>query len=180
MLEINTVNNYEILQLDRCIECNKVTPTMYRIRTGFTVIGIVCQYCYNDHYKQQYNNKFATFAKPNDTAVEIGVRSLPSKSAFMRMHQNSNFLTKEDKKKRLQKKRNSKLNTEVGSMIKDSMVALYQFSTKEEIIIDGQYETIDFTNKSGEQLRCYYLKDMLGYSKPVYLMNINGKIVQYF
>ena len=174
-----TTNNFEKIVIERCIDCHSVTPTMFRIRTGFNIVGVVCSNCFKERYKKQYSTPFVTFTKPNDLETGSGIKALNSKSGFMRLHQNSNFLSKKNSIEIKQKKKISKTNSALNESLKDNLEAYYYLIDQKELSINGMYQVLEYTNKRGEKLKVYYT---IYNEKPIarFLMNSSGKIIQYF
>lgn len=173
------INTREKIVVEACIECNKVSKTMYRIRNNFCVIGVVCETCYNMYYKKDYKNDYLTFNKPTDNAGDTGVGPLPNKSSFMRLHRDTNFESSESRKQKLLKNKIYRENAEVLENYYEAMLTMYYLSDSDEISISGQYQVIEFINNDETELRCYYTVSKDNVVIPRFIMNDRGKIIQY-
>lgn len=178
-MNIDTIQSVEKIVITRCSDCGRVTPTMYRLRTGFSVTATVCQYCYDKYSYSVGRSEYQNFAK-QDKANNKGLKSVKQSSSFMREHLDTNFLTEENKKAKRQKNRISKLKKSVNSTLGNAMKSLYYMASKESISISGQYKILEYTNNNNETVRCYYTLDLVGEVVPRFLMNSKGKIIQYF
>lgn len=165
---VDSIASYERIIVETCSECHRTSSTMFRLRNGFTITGIVCESCFNKYYKKD-RTAFTNFSRSTDRVASIGLKGVKQHSAWMRTSTYSNY-----------KEPSKSVKKEVlnYSLAKLSMIIVYNdylLNKPDKITTEGQYKIIQYRNKEDYRLRCYYMI-IQGKPVPIFLMDHNGKI----